>query len=364
MRGKAARALVAGAVGLFLASGAGAAPVIKPGGEPVFIKVSPIPHFRIGHPELTRFGRLDYLGGFEMWSKNRHFGALSGIVSRDFGREIRAVTDNGFWFSATIEEDDEGRPIGIASATLAPMLDGDGKPLTAGDDADAEALTLMDGPDGGRYAVSFEREHRIESYPVKDGFLARSTRMATPKEIRRLRHNRGLESVAAPPPSCANAGKIVAIAERDRDKAADIPGWIIGGPRPGRFRIRRDGDFSITDAAFLPDGGLVLLERLFNFSQGVGMRLRLVPCAALTPGATIAGTVLMTADFSSQIDNMEGLSVHTDARGQTILTLISDDNRSILQRSLLLRFRLREPPLPVAKEIGLRRSEDPRTSAE
>ena len=50
---------------------------------------------------------------------------------------------------------------------------------------------------------------------------------------------------------------------------------------------------------------------------------------------------MLDVGFIFQIDNMEGLAVDTDANGETILTLISDDNRSILQRTLLLRFRLR-----------------------
>ena len=41
-----------------------------------------------------------------------------------------------------------------------------------------------------------------------------------------------------------------------------------------------------------------------------------------------------------QIDNMEGLSVHRAADGALVLTLISDDNFSPLQRTLLLQFTL------------------------
>ena len=40
---------------------------------------------------------------------------------------------------------------------------------------------------------------------------------------------------------------------------------------------------------------------------------------------------------------MEGLSVHRGANGETMLTLISDDNFSALQRTLLLQFVLKEP---------------------
>jgi hypothetical protein len=43
-----------------------------------------------------------------------------------------------------------------------------------------------------------------------------------------------------------------------------------------------------------------------------------------------------------QIDNMEGLSTHRTAAGDLILTMISDDNFSFLQRTILLQFKLIE----------------------
>jgi hypothetical protein len=39
---------------------------------------------------------------------------------------------------------------------------------------------------------------------------------------------------------------------------------------------------------------------------------------------------------------MEGIAVHRTAGGETILTIVSDDNFSFLQRSLLLQFALAE----------------------
>jgi hypothetical protein len=41
-----------------------------------------------------------------------------------------------------------------------------------------------------------------------------------------------------------------------------------------------------------------------------------------------------------QIDNMEGLAVHRASDGAIVLTLISDDNFSPLQRTVLLQFTL------------------------
>jgi len=56
----------------------------------------------------------------------------------------------------------------------------------------------------------------------------------------------------------------------------------------------------------------------------------------------LEGTTLITADMGFQIDNMEGLSVHRAANGDVVLTLVSDDNFSIIQRTILLQFTLLE----------------------
>jgi hypothetical protein len=49
----------------------------------------------------------------------------------------------------------------------------------------------------------------------------------------------------------------------------------------------------------------------------------------------LEGEILMAADLEHEIDNMEGLAVHRSAQGETILTLISDNNfNSFLQRTV------------------------------
>ena len=49
--------------------------------------------------------------------------------------------------------------------------------------------------------------------------------------------------------------------------------------------------------------------------------------------------VLLDLDLAHEIDNMEGLAIHREA-GRTIVTMISDDNYSSLQRTILLEFDL------------------------
>ncbi len=70
------------------------------------------------------------------------------------------------------------------------------------------------------------------------------------------------------------------------------------------------------------------------------MRIRRVPGREVKPGARLVGEELIKADMRMQIDNMEALAVHAAADGRPVLTLMSDDNFSFLQRTILLRFRL------------------------
>ena len=65
-----------------------------------------------------------------------------------------------------------------------------------------------------------------------------------------------------------------------------------------------------------------------------------MPLVSIRPNATVDGAELISADMGYQIDNMEGLSVHRAPDGATLLTIVSDDNFSPLQRTLLLQFTL------------------------
>ena len=60
------------------------------------------------------------------------------------------------------------------------------------------------------------------------------------------------------------------------------------------------------------------------------------------PGAVLDGPSIFDADLGHEIDNMEGLDTHVTPEGDTVLTMISDDNFSMIQRTLLLQFTLVE----------------------
>ena len=77
-------------------------------------------------------------------------------------------------------------------------------------------------------------------------------------------------------------------------------------------------------------------------ARGVKMRLRRIYGESVEKGAVADGPVLMEADMGYQIDNMEGLDVWTRDDGALMVSLVSDDNHSILQRNLYLEFILHQ----------------------
>ena len=72
------------------------------------------------------------------------------------------------------------------------------------------------------------------------------------------------------------------------------------------------------------------------------MRLRRLEAASIGKGRLADGPVLMSADMGYQIDNMEAMDVWRRGDGALMVSLMSDDNHSMLERNLYLEFRLHE----------------------
>lgn len=300
------------------------------------IKSEPIAAFDHREPDRRRFGMLDFRGGLVLTSPFREFGGISAINMAADGASFLAVNDRSWWLRGRITYSGT-RPTGIAGAEMAPMLGPDGRTLRARGWYDTEAMAR----DGNTVYVGIERVHRILRFDFgKDGLLARGRPIEVPAAFRAFPSNGSIESLAfVPRGSGPLGGTLIAIAERGRDRNGDHLAFLIGGPRPGQFTIKRKDDFDVSDAAILPSGDLVILERKFGWTTGLYIRLRRLAIAAIAPGALVDGPVLLEADLGQQIDNMEGLGVHR-AGGATVLTLISDDNFSVLQRTMLLQFSL------------------------
>lgn len=317
---------------------AGATPALAATGRErrqVTVTARPLTAFEPRNPDRRRFGALTWRGGLELRSPDQEFGGFSGLWRGPDGRSLVAVTDVGSWLTGEISGDG-ARPAGLTKVEMAPILNAAGRAVRRTKSFDTEALAIAD----GMAWIGIERSHEILRFDwARAGVAARGQPVALPPAVRRLPSNRGLEAIGIAPPNLPVGGAIIAISERSGAADAPTAGWIIGGPRPGPFEVLRKDGFDITDLAFLPAGDMLLLERWYQPWRGVAFRIRRVRGAAIRAEALLDGETLIEADLGYEIDNMEGLAVH-QAQGQTILTLISDDNFSFLQRTILLEFAL------------------------
>jgi hypothetical protein len=312
----------------------------------ITIEASPITSFSRLRPDHRRFGKVEYIGGLVLKSSHLEFGGLSAIRVEADGQHFISLTDQGWWLTGRIVYD-RGRPAGIADAKMAAMqgLGAVGRSRKDGHGwFDTESLAERD----GFLYVGIERVNRIVRFDfARCGLRARAVEVKDIAQgIAHLPLNKGLEALAAPRTG-RYAGTLIAFSERGLNAEGNLKAFLIGAAEEpslrrrdnAEFSVRRRDNFDISDSAMLPSGDVLLLERRFSWWTGIAMRLRRVAIADIVPGALVDGPDLLFADSLYQIDNMEGLSIHNDADG-IVLTLISDDNFSFLQRTVLLQFRL------------------------
>ncbi|OJF92398.1 hypothetical protein AX760_06040 [Pararhizobium antarcticum] len=307
-----------------------------PPSETVPVSSRQITNFKIGSDQ-KRFGALEFVGGLEMSSSNALFGAMSAIRFRVDTTSFLSVLDTGHWLQGSVTRDPQGRLSGLADVTVTSMMDRQGRSERVKQMMDSEGLAFRN----GQALVSFEQQHRVDVYPDPGFAQARpvaSLPILIPKSA--LRGNRGLETVVVSPAGSPLAGATVIVSELSVDKADHLYAAVLDGPRKGVFAVVQKDPFAITDGAFLPNGDLLLLERRFSFAEGIGMQIRRIAGDTIKAGAVVDGTVILSADMGYQIDNMEGLDVVVLPDGEIRVIVVSDDNHSILERNLMLEFRL------------------------
>jgi hypothetical protein len=289
--------------------------------RPVAIEARAIP-LAADRSGQMRVGALAYAGGLVLKAPGQPaFGGLSGLDVRADGSFV-SQSDAGDLFRGRLVLDPEGRLAGVADATVARLTEETGQAYgPRKSDADAEDITLL--PDGG-FAVSFEQRHRVQAYIG----LGPARRLGVPPEAAGLPANTGLEAIAAWTDSQGR--------RRLAEGAEDGRAWLcdIEGRDCRRFLDDPpEKDFNLTGFDALPDGlGLIAVYRAFDIVRGARALV-----ARIEPET---GTVSVLARLAAplNVDNMEGVAALPNPDGSIRIYLVSDDNFSILQRTLLLAF--------------------------
>lgn len=305
-------------------------------GRPVSISATPVPLYP-DDPARTDLDALVYRGGLVLTSDDPAFGGFSAIGMSEDGTRLVAVSDRGHWLTADLVFGEDDTPLGVENARMAPLLSVSGEPLT-GNMADAEGLAYRG---DGVWLVSFERNHRVKAYAIGTGgeFIGTAIpeRLAHPPGAENFAENGSLEALAV-----QSGFAWVGVEYPRLDGTHTVIRYDLDRPdeKPGVYAIRLTPGFGLVAFAELGAGALLAVERFFM--RGIGNRIRI---SRISEAAIIAplgqGEVewlaLMTPEMT--VDNMEGAAVAA-REGRQRLFLISDDNYSAGQRTLLMSFDL------------------------
>jgi hypothetical protein len=264
-------------------------------------------------------------------SKDRRFGGLSGLAIGT-ERRLYAISDAGYWVSAQMILDREGKLLDLTEWIIEPILSTTGAPVR-NPLHDAEALTHA--PDGS-FMVAFEKIHRIWRYPPPPvTFHSLPVPVPVPAEVAKAPSNGGLEGLAVLPD-----GRLLVLTEEFKNPDGSFKGWLMDGERFFEVSYSPSEGFQVTDCAALSNGDVIVLERRYIPLGILSARLKLVRAEKIQPGSLLIGQELVKLEYPLEVDNFEGVAVQEDPRNGTIIYLVSDDNYQPIQRTLLLQFQL------------------------
>jgi hypothetical protein len=283
---------------------------------------------------VETLGRLRFRGGVEISSADVAFGGLSDLEVLDDNRII-AIRDNGDWFEARLILDDAGALIGVSEVRTAFMRDERGRAFATKRAGDSEDIAQL--PDG-RIAVSFEQTQTIRIYDFnRDGPFGFARAGPSLAGIERLHRNAGLEALAV-------TAEGVLLVGAEGGEAATTPLWLAPldarEPVTPRIAYPLEAGYSLTGLDRLPDGGFVALERFYAPVIGARARITMFPAASLeAPGPTLPDVVeLAHIAPPMPVDNFEGVAAQRMPDGATRIYILSDNNFSGRQRTLLYAF--------------------------
>jgi hypothetical protein len=275
-------------------------------------------------------GELRLTGVWELASPHGWFGGFSALAAMPGGRLI-AGTDRGFLLDLNLAGD---VPRAVPGSYRFVGIGGRGR----NEVIDLESLA--GDPATGTLWGGFEFNNVILRW-TKDG---RRT-ITAPPEIADWRLNSGAEAMTR-----LADRRFLLIEEGENEGIArqhqaflypDEPARA-GAPLVSHFAAP-DG-YDPVDVTQLPDGRLLILLRRFRYAIPVGFDTAIVIAdpATIRSGAVWRGRMIQRLDGGIFADNFEGIAYVPSPEHPTMgsIWLVSDNNFSVFQRSLLLRFAL------------------------
>ena len=269
---------------------------------------------------------LEQIGFLNIDRNEKDYGGFSGLVIQDDGSEALILTDKSFFFVLKLKRNDDDFLTGYSLIRKGRILSSKGEPLN-GRNTDSESIVI---DENNNYYISFESNHRIMMHTKVEG-----AGVFIPKHpmFRKLSVNKGIEALAID-----NKDRLIAIPEKPPSGISDIPIFRLQNNKWEIIKYVKIKDgFLVTDAEFLPQGLLLILERKFSWTQGFKTRFRLISLNDFDNKKPI--TVFTSA--ANQFDNLEGMTLWKDKKGAVRILTVSDDNFHPLQQSEIREFFLK-----------------------
>lgn len=287
-------------------------------------------------PARTKLGQLEFLGGWRMTSDHHQFGGISAMLVMD-GNRFFMLSDAGVLIGFTLNEQDN-----VAERLfIAPLPDGPAKPNEfARKIWDSESL--VHDPETGQFWVGFEDQHSIWRYGPS---FARKEAKRDLAITKKWPANGGSEAMLRIPGDATKDTQFLIFSETAPYRKGGTQALIaMADPAEAtttfkRFGYQAPAGYRITDAALLPDGRALILNRRFTPLDGISAIVSIADPTKIKPGTVWDATPIVRLKSPIRVDNMEALAVTTEGE-DIIVWIASDDNFSVVQETLLMKFRL------------------------
>ena len=274
----------------------------------------------------TKQWQMKQIGFLNIDKNEKDYGGFSGLVTDNQGSKALLVTDKSFFFVLELHRNEDDNLTGFSVLKKGRILSSKGEQLT-GRNTDSESI-VMDA--NNNYYISFESNHRIMMHSKVQG---RGIFIPKHPMFRKLSVNKGIEALAID-----NEDRLIAIPEKPPLGMSDIPIFRLQNNKWEVVRyIKINEDFLVTDAEILPQGLLLMLERKFSWTQGFKTRFRLMSLNNFDKKEPFT----IFTSTGNQFDNLEGMALWKDRKGEMRILTVSDDNFHPLQQSEIREFFLK-----------------------
>jgi hypothetical protein len=268
---------------------------------------------------------LRLTNAWSLYSANSEFGGLSALYAS--GDALTFISDRGAL--TRLGRDRQSRNW---SGVIGPL------PPACGDmikkvNRDTESLAVD--PRTGTMWIGFEHINRFCRIAARDQGGSRNFALPQmkswwktggPEAMVRLKSGAFLIFQEVPRPD----GPIGELLHVDRDPA-------LASARITKMRYRPPTGFRPVDAAELPDGRLLVLNRRFQLPFTFSSRISIISLPAIKEGTLFTGPIVARIEGEGIGENYEALAIDND--GQDLAIWVASDNNFLsIQRTLLLRF--------------------------